>query len=39
LNLPELGKVIVFAPLTKSEREAYAKAGHINTVTVVTAKK
>ena len=39
LNLPQLGKVIVFAPLTKSEREAYAKAGQINTVTVVTAKK
>lgn len=39
LNLPELGKVIVFAPLTKSEREAYAKAGQVNTVPVVTAKK
>jgi hypothetical protein len=39
LNLPQLGKVIVFAPLTKSEREAYAKAGQINTVPVVTAKK
>ncbi len=39
LNLPQLGKVIVFAPLTKSEREAYAKAGQINTVPVVSAKK
>lgn len=39
LNLPELGKVIVFAPLTRSEREALAKAGQINTVPVVTAKK
>lgn len=39
LNLPQLGKVIVFAPLTKSERETYAKAGQINTVPVVTAKR
>lgn len=39
LNLPQIGKTIVFAPLTKSEREAYAKAGQINTVPVVTAKK
>jgi hypothetical protein len=39
LNLPQFGKAIVFAPLTKSEREAYAKAGQINTVPVVTAKK
>jgi hypothetical protein len=39
LNLPQFGKVIVFAPLTKSEREAYAKAGQVNTVPVITAKK
>jgi hypothetical protein len=39
LNLPQLGKMIVFAPLTNSEREAYAKADQINTVPVVTAKK
>jgi hypothetical protein len=39
LNLPQIGKMIVFAPLTKGEREAYAKAGQINTVPVVTAKK
>jgi hypothetical protein len=39
LNLPQFGKAIVFAPLTKSEREVLAKAGQINTVPVVTAKK
>ena len=39
LNLPQIGKTIVFAPLTKGEREAYAKAGQINTVPVVTAQK
>jgi hypothetical protein len=39
LNLPQFGKAIVFSPLTKSEREALAKAGQINTVPVVTAKK
>ena len=39
LNLPQFGKAIVFAPLTKSEREELAKAGQINTVPVVTAKK
>jgi hypothetical protein len=39
LNLPQIGKMVVFAPLTKSEREAYAKAGQITTLPVVTAKK
>ena len=39
LNLPQFGKAIVFAPLTKSEQEELAKAGQINTVPVVTAKK
>jgi hypothetical protein len=39
LNLPELGKLVIFAPLTKSEREVVAKAGQVNTVPVVTAKK
>jgi len=39
LNLPQLGKAIVFVPLTKSEREALAKAGQIDTVPIVTAKK
>lgn len=39
LNLPELRKLVIFAPLTKTEREEFAKAGQINTVPVVTAKK
>lgn len=39
LNLPQLGKVVIFAPLTKSERESLAKAGQINNLPVVSAKK
>ena len=38
LNLPELGKLVIFAPLTQSEREEIAKAGQTNTVPVVTAE-
>lgn len=39
MNLPGLGKSLIFAPLTKSERESLAKAGQIKTVPVVTAQK
>ncbi len=39
LNLPQLGKLVIFAPLTTSEREAIAKAGQVNKVPVVTAEK
>lgn len=39
MNLPELGKLMIFAPLTKSEREELAKAGQTNIVPVVTAEK
>jgi hypothetical protein len=39
LNLPELGKAVIFAPLTKSERESLAKGGQINTLPVVSSKK
>jgi hypothetical protein len=39
LNLPQLGKSVIFAPLTKSDREELAKAGKSITVPVVTAKK
>jgi hypothetical protein len=39
LNLPQLGKVVIFKPLTKSERESLAKAGQINNLPVVSAKK
>lgn len=38
LNLPELGKLVIFAPLTRSEREEIAKAGQTNTVPIVTAE-
>jgi hypothetical protein len=39
LNAPKFGKLIIFAPLSKSEREELAKAGQSITVPVVTAKK
>jgi hypothetical protein len=39
LNLPQLRKLVIFAPLTKSERETLAKAGNVKTVPVVTAEK
>lgn len=38
LNLPDQGKLVIFAPLNKAEREA-AKAGHLDTVPVITAQK
>ena len=39
LNAPEIGKLIIFAPLSKSEREELAKGGQSTTVPVVTAQK
>ena len=39
MNLPELRKLVIFAPLTRNEREAIAKAGQTNSVPVVTAEK
>jgi hypothetical protein len=39
LNEPGLGKLVIFAPLTKSEREILAKAGQIQTVPVIVARK
>jgi len=39
LNLPEVKKVVIFAPLTKQEKEALAKAGSIKNVPVVSAKR
>ena len=39
LNLPGLKRSLVFAPLTKNEREALAKAGQIHNVPVITAAK
>lgn len=38
LNMPELGKMVIFSPLSKAEREA-ARAGHLDTLPVVSAKK
>lgn len=39
LNLPELGKMLIYEPLTKPEREELAKAGHVQTLSIATAKK
>jgi hypothetical protein len=39
LNSTELGKLVIFAPLTKSEREAFAKTGQLEVVPVLTVKK
>jgi hypothetical protein len=39
MNLPALGKSVIFSPLTRSEREELAKGGQINTLPVVTAKR
>jgi hypothetical protein len=39
LNLPELGKSFTYKPLTKAERELFAKTGQVETVPVVIARK
>jgi hypothetical protein len=39
LNLPEIGKSVAFAPLTKAERELLSKAGQIRTLPVILAKR
>jgi hypothetical protein len=39
VNLPQIGMSLVFDPLTKTEREKFAKAGHIEAVPVITAQK
>jgi hypothetical protein len=39
VNLPQIGKTLVFEPLTKTEREMFAKAGKMEAVPVITAKK
>lgn len=38
LNVRELGKLLIFAPRSKSEREELAKTVSSNTIPVVTAK-
>ena len=39
VNLPQIGNSLIFEPLTKKERETFAKAGQIYAVPVVTARK
>jgi len=39
VNLPKIGKSLIFDPLTETEREMFAKAGQIDSVPVVTAQK
>jgi hypothetical protein len=39
VNLPQIGMSLIFDPLTKKEREMFAKAGQIEAVPVVTAQK
>jgi hypothetical protein len=39
MNLPEIGASLVFEPLTKKEREMFAKAGQIDSVPVIIAQK
>ncbi len=39
LNLPQTGRVLIYEPLTKAEREQLAKAGQIQAVPVVIARK
>jgi hypothetical protein len=39
VNLPQIGLSLLFDPLTKTEREMFAKAGQIDAVPVVAAQK
>ena|ERR1700681_2503492 len=39
VNLPQIGMSLIFDPLSKTEREMFAKAGQIDTVPVITARK
>ena len=39
LNLPELGQSLTFEPITRTEREMFAKAGQLDTVPVFAAQK
>jgi hypothetical protein len=39
INLPQIGESLVFEPLSATEREMFAKAGKIDSVPVITAKK
>ncbi|PYU35027.1 MAG: hypothetical protein DMG31_04785 [Acidobacteria bacterium] len=39
LNLPELGRSLIYEPLTKNEREILAQAGQVQAVPVIAARK
>jgi hypothetical protein len=39
MNLPQIGKSLVFEPLTATEREMFAKAGKIDNLPFITAHK
>jgi hypothetical protein len=39
LNVPAIGKTLIFDPLTKTEKEMLAKAGQNSTVPIITARK
>src|ERR1700686_4817135 len=39
VNLPQIGMSLIFDPLTKTEREMFAKAGQIDAVPVAIARK
>jgi len=39
VNLPQIGMSLIFDPLSKTEREMFARAGQIDSVPVVTARK
>jgi hypothetical protein len=39
MNLPEIGKSLIFEPLTATERELFAEAGQTDAVPVVIARK
>jgi hypothetical protein len=39
LNLPGIGKTLIFEPQTNAERESTALAGHAEAIPVVTAQK
>src|SRR5258708_18091737 len=39
VNLPQIGMSLIFDPLSRTEREMFAKVGQIDAVPVVTAQK
>lgn len=39
VNLPELGKIMIYEPLTKAEHEELAKGGQVQILSVTTAQK